>query len=190
MGTIPTLTTIGSGVEVTSTYLNAFKAASDFWALTPRAYVYQSSVTSIANSAASWTLLPFQAEIFDVANNYDGGGDSPMHDNSTNPSRVYARTTGKYEINGQVQFVLNATGYRSVQVRLNSAGSGSGGSQIALNVVDASSAALVSVQIPTIEVALTAGDYVEAFGQQNSGGALNTVVGAGISFLRGKLSGA
>ena len=185
MGTIPTISTFTAGAVLTATQLNAMKAASDFWALTPRAYVYQSAVTSIANSAASWTLLPFQAEVFDIVQS----GDSPMHDTATDPSRVYIRTTGKYEINGQVQVVTNATGYRAIQTRLNAAGSSSGGSQISLTYVDASSTTVCSVPIPTVEVSLTAGDYVEAFAQQNSGTALNTIVGSGVSFLRVKLSG-
>jgi len=185
MGVIPTIATATAGTVATAAYMNSIKAASDFWALTPRAYVYQSSVTSVANSAASWTLLPMQAEVFDIVQS----GDSPMHDTTTDPSRIYIRTTGKYEINGQVQIVLNSVGYRAAQVRLNAAGSGSGGTQLALNVVDASSAALVSLPIPTVEVSLTEGDYVEAFAQQNSGGALNTIVGAGVTFLRVKLTG-
>ena len=185
MGVIPTIATATAGTVATAAYMNSIKAANDFWALTPRAYVYQSSVTSVANSAATWTLLPWQAEVFDIVQS----GDSPMHDNTTNPSRIYIRTAGKYEINGQVQIVLNSVGYRAAQVRLNAAGSGSGGTQLALNVVDASSAALVSLPIPTVEVALTAGDYVEAFAQQNSGTALNTIVGSGVSFLRVKLTG-
>ena len=185
MGVIPTIATATAGTVATAAYMNSIKAANDFWALTPRAYVYQSSVTSVANSAASWTLLPMQAEVFDIVQS----GDSPMHDTTTDPSRIYIRTTGKYEINGQVQIVLNSVGYRAAQVRLNAAGSGSGGTQLALNVVDASSAALVSLPIPTVEVSLTEGDYVEAFAQQNSGGALNTIVGAGVTFLRVKLTG-
>ena len=185
MGVIPTIATATAGTVATAAYMNSIKAANDFWALTPRAYVYQSSVTSVANSAASWTLIPWQAEVFDIVQS----GDSPMHDTTTNPSRVYIRTTGKYEINGQVQIALNSAGYRAAQVRLNAAGSGSDGTQLALNVVDASSQALVSLPIPTVEVSLTAGDYVEAFAQQNSGTALNTIVGSGASFLRVKLSG-
>ena len=55
--------------------------------------------------------------------------------------------------------------------------------------MDASSTTVCSVPIPTVEVSLTAGDYVEAFAQQNSGGALDTIVGSGVSFLRVKLSG-
>ena len=185
MGTIPTIATAVAGTVATAAYMNSIKAANDFWALTPRAYVYQSSVTSVANSAATWTLLPMQAEVFDIVQS----GDSPMHDTTTDPSRVYIRTTGKYEINGQVQIVTNATGYRAVSVRLNAAGSGSGGTLLAQTNVDASSTTVVSVPLPAIEVDLSVGDYIEAFGQQNSGGALNTVVGSGISFLRVKLTG-
>ena len=185
MGTIPTITTFTAGAVLTATQMNNMKAVADFWALTPRCSVYQTSVTSVSNSAVNWTLLPWQAEVFDIVQ----AGDSPMHDTTTNPSRVYVRTTGKYEINGQLQVVTNATGYRAVHVRLNSAGSSSGGSQISLTYVDASSTTVCSVPIPTVEVALTAGDYVEAFAQQNSGGALDTIVGSGVSFLRVKLSG-
>ena len=56
MGTIPTIATATAGTVGTAAYMNSIKAANDFWALTPRAYVDQSSVTSVANSAASWTL--------------------------------------------------------------------------------------------------------------------------------------
>ena len=185
MGTIPTIATAVAGTVETAAYMNSIKAANDFWALTPRAYVYQSSVTSVANSAASWTLLPMQAEVFDIVQS----GDSPMHDTTTDPSRVYIRTAGKYEINGQIQFASNATGYRAVQVRVNAAGAYASGTQAVMTPVDASSTTVCSVPIPTVELNLSVGDYVEAFGQQNSGAALNTVVGAGISFLRVKLSG-
>ena len=144
-----------------------------------------SSWKSPRQVAITRTVVPFAAETFDIVQS----GDSPSHDTSTNNSRIYVRTPGKYEINGQLQIVQNTAGYRAVQVRLNSAGSATGGTQLILNVEDASAAALVSMQIPAVEVALTAGDYVEAFAQQNSGTALNTIVGSGVSFLRVKLSG-
>ena len=185
MGTIPTITTFTAGAVLTATQMNNMKDVADFWALTPRCSVYQSSVTSISNSAASWTVVAFQAEVFDVVQS----GDSPMHDNVTNNSRIVIRTAGKYEIAGQVQFASNSTGYRAVSVRLNAAGSGSGGTLLAQTNVDASSTTVVSVPLPAVEVDLSVGDYIEAFGQQNSGGALNTVAGSGISFLRVKLTG-
>ena len=185
MGTIPTIATISSGAVVTAAYLNSVKAASDFWALTPRCSVYANAALSVPNGAATWTVVPFAAETFDIVQS----GDSPSHDNTTNNSRVYFRTPGKYEINGQPQIALNSVGYRSVQVRLNAAGSGTGGTQLAVNTVDASSAALVSLPIPTVEYDVAAGDYVEMFVQQNSGGALNTIAGQGITFLRIKLVG-
>ena len=66
MGTIPTITTFTAGAILTAPEMNSIKAANDFWALTPRCSVYQSSVTSISNSAATWTVVAFQAEVFDV----------------------------------------------------------------------------------------------------------------------------
>lgn len=186
MGTIPTIATHAAGAEVTFTYLNSIKAASDFWALTPRALVHQSAATSVANGTGStWTAIAFGAEIFDIVQS----GDSQMHDNTTDNSRVYIRTTGKYEITGQVQFVLDSTGYRSVQVRLNAAGSGTGGTEIVRTTLDASSTVLTSVFLPPIEASLVAGDYVEVFAQQNRGSALNTVPGPGLTFLKVRLSG-
>ena len=186
MGTIPTISTFTAGAVLTAAQVNAIKDASDFWALTPRCSVYSSAALSVPTGASTWTVVPFASETFDIVQS----GDSPSHDTATNNSRIYVRTSGKYEINGQLQIALNATGYRSVQVRLNAAGSGTGGTQLAVNTVDASSAALVSLPIPTVEYDLTAGDYVEMFVQQNSGGSLNTVTGAGITFLRVKLTGA
>ena len=185
MGTIPTITTFTAGAVLTATQMNNMKDVSDFWALTPRCSVYSSAALSVPTGASTWTVVPFASETFDIVQS----GDSPSHDTATNNSRIYVRTSGKYEINGQLQIVLNSVGYRSVQVRLNAAGSGTGGTQLAVNTVDASSAALVSLPIPTVEHDLTAGDYVEMFVQQNSGGALNTVAGSGVTFLRMKLTG-
>ena len=185
MGTIPTIASFVAGTELTAADLNAVKDAVDFWAQTPRCSVYANAATSVSNSASAWTVVAFAAETFDIVQS----GDSPSHDNATNNSRIYIRTSGKYEVAGQLQFVLNATGYRAVQVRLNAAGSGTGGTQLAYNALDGSSTSVVSVAVPSVEYALTAGDYIEMFGQQNSGGALNTVAGQGVSFLRVKLVG-
>lgn len=177
MGTIPTVATISAGAVVTSTYLNSLKAAVDFWALTPRCYAYQTSTSSPATSTG--TVLPMQAEVFDIVQS----GDSPMHDNSTNNSRVYVRTSGKYIISGQVTFANNSTGIRQAYVRLNAAGSPGGGSQLTLANAPALTAVPTSVPIPTVTVPLTAGDYIELFGWQNSGGSLATVAGQGSTFL-------
>ena len=183
MGTIPTRAAFVAGAELTAAQLNQMLEVDDFWALTPRCSVYNSSTQSIPNNA--YELLTFNSEVYDIVQS----GDSPSHDNATNNSRVYIRTSGKYEVAGQYQAASNATGYRAAQIRLNAAGSSAGGTLVTVNQQGAVSGVSTSVGIIPVEVALTAGDYLEMFAIQNSGGALNTVAGAGVTYLRMKLTG-
>ena len=117
-------------------------------------------------------------------------GDTPMHDNATNNTRIVCRTGGKYEITGQVQIGSNATGVRTAQIRLNSAGNAGSGTLLAINQQGAVSGGATSVGIIPVEAVLSAGDYIEMFGTQTSGVNLTTVVGAGLTFMRMKLTGA
>ena len=91
MGTIPTFPTITAGTELTAAHLASMKAVADFWALTPRGYAYQDTLAT-ATTAVS-LVMPLQAEIYDIVQS----GDSPMHDNSTNNSRVVARTGADHQ---------------------------------------------------------------------------------------------
>jgi len=178
MGTIPTIAAFAASGIVTSTYLNTIKAASDFWALTPRCYTYQATAQTLTTS--TWTTINLDAEVYDIVQS----GDSPSHDNITNNSRVVVRTTGKYEISGQVATVFNATGYRMARIQSNSLGILVESHQGAVPTVS------TSVPLPPIDVALTAGDYLYIEGYQTSGGNLNTLGGQSNTFLRMKLTGA
>lgn len=184
MGTIPSIATYPTGGIFTSAYANSVKAAVDFWALTPRVSVYSNSTISVP-SATTYTLFnTWDAEQFDVVQS----GDSPMHDTVTNPERLVARTTGKYQLTGQVSFDVSATGIRGVMARLNSAGSPTGGTQLYVTNQGAVPGSFTtSVPLPVILVPMTAGDYIEIFVRQNSGGALNTVAGRSITFAFLKL---
>ena len=183
MGTIPTAPTFTAGSTLAAADLNELRDAIDFWALTPRTYAWQSAAQSTTSGAAA--LIALQSEVYDIVQS----GDTASHDLVTDNSRLYVRTTGKYEINGQVQFATNATGVRTAQIRLNAAGAVGGGSLLVTAQQSPLTGASTSVTMPSIEVALTAGDYIEMFGTQTSGGALNTVVGQGVTFLRMKLTG-
>jgi hypothetical protein len=183
MGSIPIVATFPSGAVVTSTYLNSIRARGDFWAASPRCSVYQGAATSVAYSVGltDGTEIAFNSEIFDIANNYDGSvaPDAPHHDTGTLSSRVYARTTGKYRMAAQVQFANAAGGNRVAAIRLNAAGSFSGGTFLNQNTQGALNNGSTSCAIPGFVYPLSAGDYIEVFGAQNqtSGTALNTVVG-------------
>lgn len=183
MGTIPVGPTFVAGQKLTAAQLNQMNAVSDFWALTPRCYAYSSVAQSIPNTTG--TAIDMTSEVYDIVQ----AGDSGSHGGVTNPSRIQIRTTGKYEITGQIQFASNATGIRTAQVRMNAAGNVASGTLLSTNQQAPLTGASTSVTLPVVEVALTDTDYVEMFATQTSGGALNTVSGQGTTFLRIKLTG-
>ena len=191
MGTIPVAPTFTAGEKLTSAKMNLMSAVQAFWSSPPRCSAYAATATSVANSGTTPTVIALDAELYDVANNYNGGSDAAAHDNVTNNSRVYIRTTGKYEISGQVAFSNNATGIRSAYVYSNAAGNPASGTQLFATTQGAVSGGFnTGLPIPTFEVPLVAGDYIELFGLQTSGGPLNTSTGQGATFLRVKLAAA
>jgi hypothetical protein len=115
----------------------------------------RTTVQSIADSTA--TALLFTSETDD-----SHGG----HDLVTNTSRWYAPYSGRYLMTLNVPWANNATGRRGCWWRINGAGTlYSGGSGPSIN------ASVVTPGAKTIR--MTAGDYIEAWGYQTSGGALN-----------------
>lgn len=185
MGTVPTAPTFAPGESTgVAAKLNQLRDVHNFWASPPRCYAYSSTVESIPNNAL--TVVSFEAEVYDVVQ----AGDSPMHDNTTNNSRIVLRTAGTYEVSGQVTFAGSAAGPRRVaDVRKNAAGSGSGGTRIAFSqqAPIASASFATSVPVPVVEFVAAAGDYLELFGLQDTGGSLNTVATQVDTFLRVRL---
>lgn len=181
MGTIPPLPSITAGENPTAAKLNQWSSAIDFWSNPPQASIYQTT-TSTSFTTGTWGLVGFDAEIFDIVQ----AGDSPMHDTATQNSRLYFRTAGKYVVSGQLTFVTNATGSRSVDLRMNAAGSSSGGTSLVLQSV-AALASATTVLVPEVTYAFAAGDYVELFGLQTSGGTISSQTGQRYSFLKARL---
>lgn len=182
MGTVPTAPTFAPG-ETTgvAAKLNELRDVHDFWANPPACSAYQSAAEATVTSV--WKLVALQSELIDNVQS----GDSPMHDNVTNNSRIVFRTPGIYEITGQIFFATNATGARQGQIRKNSAGAiGSGSDVVASNN---SPLAALPTPVPFVPVSLqvVAGDYIEMFALQSSGGGLNLVAGPDLTFLRARL---
>ena len=117
MGTIPTISTFTAGAVLTATQQNNIKAAVDFWAAPPMVYAWNSAGITTANSTS--TLVALDSTVYDIRQS----GDTAQHDNTTNNSRLFIRTSAKYRIYAQVQFATNATGNRVITVRKNSGGS-------------------------------------------------------------------
>lgn len=177
MATVPVPRTWTTGETVTATIMNAttgVKGALDFILSPPRCSVYQTATTSMATSGSSQLIL-FDTEAYDT---------DTMHSTSSNTSRITATTTGLYLVTASLGFAANATGYRVAQLRKNSAGAVGSGTKVAIEAVPSTGASAPTSVAFAVYVQLTAGDYVEMFGFQNSGGALATVAGVGESFIQ------
>jgi hypothetical protein len=115
------------------------------------------SSQSIANN--TWTSINVPSLLADT---YAG---------FSNSSRYNAQVTGWYTVCGAVAWTVNSTSGRGAQIYRNNApllGHGS--------FVQAASGTTTSSVTPTRDVFLNAGEYVELFAYQNSGGAVGTVV--------------
>lgn len=139
-------------------YLNSLRDAINFLLNPPEAVVYGSAVQSLAHNTV--TALTFDATQFDSYG---------MHSNSVNNTRCTAQVAGTYLAICTYASAGVTGGGRNVQPAKNgvavpySAGN-----------FDASIANFHIVQAAAL-ITMSAGDYVEAWGLQNSGAALNTV---------------
>lgn len=186
MGVVPTPPTIAVGDFPTAAQLNQYRDSINFLKDPPACYAYHAASQSPASGA--WTLMAMTQEIYDNVQS----GDTPAHDLATNPSRVYIRTSGKYRIGGQLNFASNAVGARQATIWKNSNGDATfaTGSEIVINKQGAVSGVGTSVTLFPVKVPLVAGDYVEMFGFQSSGGPLATLTGQSVSFLTVEWAGA
>lgn len=112
--------------------------------------------TSLVNNTA--TLIPFATEDFDT----DG-----FHDLVTNNGRltIPAGKGGMYEATAQVSMAANATGDRLVYIYRN-------GGLVAIQTMKPAAGFEHRMTCATGPLVLAAGDYLECFALQTSGGAL------------------
>ena len=122
------------------------------------ARVYNSASISIPNTTV--TYLTFNSERRD---------DGALHDTSANTDRLTAPVSGWYRITGHVEFASNATGFRSVSIRMNA-----GNIPIAATNPNAVNGDTTLITLST-EIYLSALDFVRLAVYQNSGGALNVL---------------
>lgn len=162
MGTIPTSPTFTSGQVLTAQDLTDITAVPDFWSDVPRVSVYGSSYSSHSN--ATQTLESFDSEYYDT---------DTMHSTSSNTSRLVVNTPGYYAVQAAISWNPNTTGVRLAVIRLNAAGSSSGGTLVVATYASPpGSSNQCTCVTPVVELSLAANDYLELFGYQNSGGAL------------------
>ena len=110
-----------------------------------------------------------------------------MHSNTLSNTRITVPMDGIYLISGVVAFTTgSASGVRAIGLRVN--GVDIPGSANTLNAAPAAN--VTDVSSPTCMVKMTAGQFVEMFGYQTSGGAFSTFASSphvcqlSVSFLR------
>jgi hypothetical protein len=139
----------------------------------PYGLVY--SGTGVACADTTWTLMSFNTQV-----NFSATATIMATNWTSNKSRLGAQTgqTGLYSINASVTFPFNATGIRRIQIRKNAAGSATGGTLIGqTHIPTVTTSAVTTTVMYARDAYLTAGDYVEVFVLQNSGGSLTTSTG-------------
>lgn len=133
----------------------------------PYGLVFDGAGIACANN--TWTLITFNTQTVVSS--------AAVHSTSTNPSRLIVPTsqTGFYSVKASVTFPANATGFRRIQIRKNSAGSATGGTLIGTTHLPAlTTASETTTVVYGRDASLTAADYVEVFALQTSGGSLTT----------------
>ncbi len=136
------------------TVLASISPSGIFTTNAPKVRAYFSSAgTSIVNNTT--TAMNFDAEAYDIGN---------IHDNA-NPSRFTVPVTGYYRMSAIVWFQTNSTGFRQLYLKRG------GTVNLASALIPAVNGANTMMVITTAAY-LSAGDYVEVYALQNSGGDL------------------
>lgn len=149
-GLVPT----GSGVA--TEFLNGTAAWSTPSAVSVPGCRVRHSVNQSLTSG-SFTALAFDTEDYDT---------DTMHSTVTNNSRITFTTAGKYRIVGQAVWDSNANGFRELTIRHN------GSLDIAIERI-LSPGVLSHAQVVETVYNVAASDYVQLYGRQSSGSALN-----------------
>lgn len=173
MATVPTTHTVAVGDKITAADENTYvRDAVAFLVAVPRLSVYASAGQTLTTNTV--TLITFDSELYDT---------DSMHSTSTNTSRLVVNTTGLYTVNIGITYASNATSWRYLHVRKNSGGSGAGGTSVYQSFFSGLATSNNNTTA-TFDISLTAGDYLEVFGSQNSGGNLATVGGSLATFAQ------
>ncbi len=120
--------------------------------------VYRATSTNVSNT--TFTAVPFVSESYDT---------DSYHDNSSNTSRLTIPATGKYRITYALNFNGNSTGQRYVWLAKNgNSGTGAGKDRYAFDLQNG--LAVGNGHCGSVDLSLTAGDYIELMVYQDSGG--------------------
>lgn len=138
----------------------------------PTGGAYQTTPQAALVTGTS-TLITFDTLWYDK--------DTPMWSAGVG-SQLNFNTAGNWLVGAALLWNSNATGTRQLDIRKNSAGLSTGGIRVGVDLRNATSSGNVTNSLAVPLVGVVAGDYVQVFGSQNSGGNLalvsNNYVGA------------
>jgi hypothetical protein len=172
MATVPATQSFLAGEKVTAAKLTAAtKTPLDFLLNPPRVNAFATAGTVCPTGIS--TLITFDGEAWDT----DG-----MH-STTNPSRITINTPGQYLVSIYARFPINATGYRSLNLRLNSGGNSGAGSTLSTISVAPTPGSATTMVTRTLELTCNAGDHYELFASQSSGANMTLDVGQRVTAM-------
>lgn len=146
----------GEGLRAAN-FLTYIEANLVFLGTPPSVQVYGVTPTTIPNNTN--TAFPFDAERRKT--------DAGMHSNSVNNSRLTCTVAGNYQITGNVEWAVNATGWRRLFIVANA-----GLVLASVNQMAVTTALVPTMQSVTVPYPLAVTDYVELWMAQISGAGL------------------
>lgn len=164
---VPNISYVTAGTRFLASHYNSVKDYLDYLLNPPGASAYRTVAGSLPT--ATWSnSIGMDGE------DYDRDG---IHDTSTNNARMTFTTAGRYRVTARLTFEPNATGFRALEVRLNSGGSQTGGTFMTEATATGTTASKNTTLEQNWSRYFNAGDYIEMFAYQNSGATLNYVTG-------------
>lgn len=159
---VPSQGTAAVGDKITASLWNDdVRDAVNFLISPPRCKVYKTANQSVATT--TWTAVTWNAETFDT---------DTMHDNTTNAQRITFTTAGTYQITLNVMWANNGSGTRYLNIEKNGTTYGSG-TEVVTSFATAPIGSTHNGINVNVMATFAANDYIIAFVNQTSGGALN-----------------
>jgi hypothetical protein len=165
---VPTPYVAVAGTKASASAFNAgVKGPLDFLMSPPRCHVYNAAGQSIANAAAL-ALMGWDSEAYDTDGLHQLGATGV---GSTSNSRITFTTAGLYAIDCLISFSSSTYTVLTMQCNQNAAGVAAAGTILRTQLYDQGAG---NAGPFTFERFFNAGDYIEFFIQQTSGGAKTT----------------
>lgn len=173
MAAPPTARTFQANETETAAFLNSVSTAVNFALNPPRCFCYVNVAANL--TTGTYTLLSFDSEVYDT---------DTMHSTVTNTSRIVANTAGLYWVEVGIGVAANATNDRFIQIRKNAAGNQASGTLI--KEFRTATTANAFSDARSLDVQMAAGDYLEAWAWQGSGGTLALQLGSTSTFVQAR----